>query len=561
MKLTSRRTILSITAVMMGILLLLAYLQYTWLGQLSEEEFERMQNTVRSAAFDASMRFSRQITSVLRALSGPLRGTDDQVRSELLARAARWDEAGMKPRILTDSVAILPAPPPHRTVSVRVEGHAVLLLYRDLSAIDVPLEGDAGRVARVRLDRDQLTRSVIPEILEQVSLLDGTYEIAVVGPQGQALFLSDSAALRSSTQRADVTMPLMTLPPGPIAMADVGAPPQGQALPFPREREGPGPRPEPPRGEMPQRSLGPPGGEFHDGGGGERGLFELRVRHREGSLEEAVRSNRIRNLAISLGVLLMLGATVGFLIWAAARAQQLARQQLEFVATVSHELRTPLAVLNSAGENLADGVINDAQRMQQYGQIIKEEVLRLSGMVERTLAFAGIQSGRQTYETQPVQMAEIIERALHEVRRHFPSDNLTVETKVQPGLPLFQGEPFALQSALENLLTNALKYSVAEKWLGISAQTVSENSQTSLEITITDRGIGIPPGDLKHVFEPFYRGRSALDGQVRGSGLGLTIARHVIEAHGGTIRAKSAEHRGSTFTIRIPVKPEEGPTA
>ena len=122
------------------------------------------------------------------------------------------------------------------------------------------------------------------------------------------------------------------------------------------------------------------------------------VKHRAGSLEAAVAATRRRNLAISFGILLLLGASVGFIVLSSRRAQRLATQQMEFVAGVSHELRTPLAVICSAAENLADGVIDNRDQIKRYGGLIRDEGRRLTGMVEQVLEFAGAQSGRKNYE-------------------------------------------------------------------------------------------------------------------------------------------------------------------
>ena len=115
--------------------------------------------------------------------------------------------------------------------------------------------------------------------------------------------------------------------------------------------------------------------------------------HSSGSLEAAVSSQRRRNLAISSSVLGLLGASMGLLVLATRRAQRLARQQMEFVAAVSHELRTPLAVIRSAAENLADGVVHDEAQIRRYGELMRTEGRRLTDMVEQILEFAGIQSG------------------------------------------------------------------------------------------------------------------------------------------------------------------------
>src|SRR6266545_50722 len=131
-----------------------------------------------------------------------------------------------------------------------------------------------------------------------------------------------------------------------------------------------------------------------------QGQWRLMVKHPSGSLEHAVNTARRRNLVISSSILGILGLSVGFLVLSTRRAHDLARQQLEFVATVSHELRTPLAVIRSAGDNLADGVVNDEARIRQYGELVRREGLRLTDLVEQILEFAGMQSAQRTMARQ-----------------------------------------------------------------------------------------------------------------------------------------------------------------
>ena len=119
------------------------------------------------------------------------------------------------------------------------------------------------------------------------------------------------------------------------------------------------------------------------------------MKHPSGSLEAAVNAARRRNLIVSSSILAVLGVSVGLLVLSTRRAQELARQQMEFVAAVSHELRTPLAVIRSAAENLADGVVNDEAQIRKYGELVRNEGRRLTEMVEQILEFAGIQSGQR----------------------------------------------------------------------------------------------------------------------------------------------------------------------
>ena len=136
--------------------------------------------------------------------------------------------------------------------------------------------------------------------------------------------------------------------------------------------------------------------------------WRLVVKHPSGSLEAAVNAARRRNLLISSSILAVLGASVGLLVLSTRRAQELARQQMEFVAAVSHELRTPLAVIRSAGDNLADGVVRDDEQIRKYGDLVRNEGRRLTEMVEQILEFAGIQSGQRGFALRPVAVAPML---------------------------------------------------------------------------------------------------------------------------------------------------------
>jgi signal transduction histidine kinase len=553
---TYGRGVILVTVVAMVILMLLAYLQYTWVGQLSEEEFGRTQRTLRFAVFDCTMGFNRQMVALMMSLGGSIDGNDAAVSAEVHARIHRLQSTGATPMLVADSIWIAASPQPDRAAKIQLDERSSLFLLKDFSALALPIEGSPERSVHIALRRSSMAADLIPSLLEQATSLIEAYDIAILDGHQQPLYVSPGADLARLTENPDIVAPLLTLPPGPLTLLDTGVLGNRMADPSWMRREQAW-RP-PPREEKGQRGPVRVGGPPFDRGPGRSGLFELRLLHRSGSLEELVTSNRIRNLGIGSGVLLLLGFSILFLIRSAGRAQQLARQQLEFVAVVSHELRTPLAVLKSAGENLADGVINDRERLRQYGGLIEEEVVRLSDMVERTLAFAGIQSGKQIYDAQPVDVPALVEQVVSETRKRFPGEELSVNVSLDPALPPLKGDLHALASALENLLVNALKYSPSAKWVGVSAKPVHYRGRPFIQIIITDHGMGIPSGDLHRIFEPFYRGRNAMDGQVRGSGLGLSITKHVIEAHGGTLTVKSTINKGSMFTLLLPTASPSG---
>ena len=286
-------------------------------------------------------------------------------------------------------------------------------------------------------------------------------------------------------------------------------------------------------------------------GGDDQGAWLLRARHRSGSLDAIVEQSRRRNLAISLGVLGLLGAAFVLVIGAAQRQQRLARQQMEFVASVSHELRTPLAVICSAGENLADGVVADSQHVKRYGTLVQTEGRRLTDMVERVMEFAGITSGTVRHAWAEVDAVQVVADAVEGVRADARERGVTVSVQSAAAVPPVMGDADALRSAIQNIVGNAVKYSAS----GGTVDVAVDVSDSAVRIRVADRGIGIDATDLPHIFKPFFRGRRAVDAQVRGSGVGLSVVRHVVDAHHGRIQVDSRAAEGTTVVVDLPIAP------
>jgi signal transduction histidine kinase len=284
-------------------------------------------------------------------------------------------------------------------------------------------------------------------------------------------------------------------------------------------------------------------------GGANQSAWQLRARYRSGSLEAIVASSRRRNMAITLAILGLLGAASGLVMAASQRQRRLAQQQMEFVASVSHELRTPLAVICSAGENLADGVVAESAQVKTYGALIETEGRRLGDMVERVLLFAGIGSGTQTRARVEVDLARVIAAAVTGVAADARDRGVAINVHSAGSLPALLGDGEALRSALQNVIGNAVKYSAG----GGSVEVTMESLDDAIvRIRVADRGIGIDAADLPHIFQPFYRGRRALDSQVRGSGIGLSVVMHVVRMHGGDVQVNSRAGEGTTVTIVLP---------
>ncbi len=284
------------------------------------------------------------------------------------------------------------------------------------------------------------------------------------------------------------------------------------------------------------------------------GRWLLMAKHRSGSLEAAVAGVRTRNLAISSSVLLLLTLAVGLIAVSARRAQNLARQQMEFVAAVSHELRTPVSVIGAAAGNLADGVVGDPQRVRKYGETIQGEARRLAETVERVLQLAGIAAGSSAASQAQVSPADLVHESLNACRVQIDAAGFNVEVAVAEDLPVVVGDVAALRSALQNLISNAVKYGGNARWVRVSAsREPGAGGREQVIFKVEDRGMGIEAEDRKHIFEPFYRGRDAVSQQIQGSGLGLNLVMRIVEAHAGKVSVTSEPGKGSTFMLALPV--------
>jgi signal transduction histidine kinase len=290
----------------------------------------------------------------------------------------------------------------------------------------------------------------------------------------------------------------------------------------------------------------------------EQQQWQLVVQHSTGSLDVAMIAFRRRNLAISLSLLAVLAGTLALVFSVARRSERLAKLQMEFVAGVSHELCTPLAVINSAAENLADGVVDDPGQLHQYGGMIRDQGRRLERLVDEVLLFAAGRFGRSGYDLRPVEVGPIIQQSLAVSEPMLREANFAVDEQVAGNLPPVVADPGALTKCKENLVSNAVKYAGSNKWISVRASANGAPRKPEVQVIVQDKGIGMSPADLPHIFEPFYRAQAVRDGQIRGVGLGLYLVKRTMEAMGGSVTVSSELGRGTTFTLHLPVAASNG---
>ncbi len=283
----------------------------------------------------------------------------------------------------------------------------------------------------------------------------------------------------------------------------------------------------------------------------------LLVRRRGDPLDALVRKTRRRNLAMSVGIFLLLAVSLGLVVVASHRAQKLAQLQMDFVASVSHELRTPLTVICSAAENIVDGVVGGKQQLPQYGSVIRHQGRQLTALVDQVLLFASTREGRARYPLHPLSIALILQNVLNNTATLVERAGVMIEKDVASDLPQVMGDLSAVSQCLQNLIVNAVKYGGEMRWIGIRARLDHDHSPPEVLISVQDRGLGISSSELAHIFEPFYRSPQVGAAQIHGTGLGLPLARRIAEAMGGSLTMTSRVGVGSIFTLHLVCSPAD----
>lgn len=232
------------------------------------------------------------------------------------------------------------------------------------------------------------------------------------------------------------------------------------------------------------------------------------------------------------------------------RSVRLSELRSNFVASVSHELKTPLTVIRMYAEMLAIGQCRDSTSAQDYHHTILNESERLAQLVQNILDFSKAERGEETYSLQPTHIAEVARAAARAVQYGIARQGFELAIVIDDALPTIQADGAALEQAIVNLLTNAIKYSGASRQIELRL----ESRESEIAIAVTDWGIGILTDEQARIFESFYRVKSAETKMITGTGLGLTLVQRIVNGHGGKVSVSSAPGMGSTFTIHLPAE-------
>jgi two-component system phosphate regulon sensor histidine kinase PhoR len=239
-------------------------------------------------------------------------------------------------------------------------------------------------------------------------------------------------------------------------------------------------------------------------------------------------------------------------LWLSVRAERRSSQmRSDFIANVSHELKTPLSLIRMFGELLATGKHKGESMAREYAGIITRESERLSHLIDNVLDFARLERGKASYNFAEGHLEEVVERALDVFRHRLEKEKLRLRTEIEANLPAVRMDEDAMTLVLLNLVDNAVKYAGDGGEVSVRLRRVPG----AVALSIADRGSGIAADEQRRIFERFYRAENARARNVRGSGIGLALVKHIAEAHGGRVEVDSTPGQGATFTVYVPAAP------
>lgn len=281
--------------------------------------------------------------------------------------------------------------------------------------------------------------------------------------------------------------------------------------------------------------------------------YYLGISLKGATLDDLVKTRTTTTLVILVLLVCVFGAGIIFLYRNIRREIHLSQSKSEFVSNVSHEIRTPLSLIGMFAETLENGRVSSEEKKQEYYNIISKETSRLSRIVNRILNFSQLEARKKRFNFEPIQLNDLYRDIQETYFHHLQDKGFTLKFEPSEDLGLIHGDREAISEAIINLLDNAVKYSHDKKHI-----TVKTGRDFNFRyIEVTDEGIGIARKHHTEIFEQFFRAPTGDIHTTKGSGLGLTLVKKIMEAHHGQVTVDSTPGKGSTFRLKFPVLKEE----
>jgi two-component system, OmpR family, phosphate regulon sensor histidine kinase PhoR len=267
-------------------------------------------------------------------------------------------------------------------------------------------------------------------------------------------------------------------------------------------------------------------------------------------LERDIRFARRTNLVFIVLSMSLTFGSLAIIFLAGRRERQLRRLKEDFISNVSHELKTPLSLIRMFNEILMSGKARNEEARQEYRKIIQNESERMTRLIANLLDFASLDRDKKNKHFEMTDIGKLVEKELEAYRYQIQKDGFQLNAEIESGLPQTFADANALTMALFNLLDNSVKYSGDGREISVKVRQVDGH----IDLSVTDRGIGIPEKERAKIFDKFFRGSQEEVRKTRGSGIGLALTRSVATMHGGEVSVESSPGNGSTFTMSIPIR-------